>query len=166
VSPPSSTVQLPDSPGTKVVDVPRFVPGGKTGYIPLWQCIAPALRPAVASADDLAGIKPNATQLTDGLLDMTFMRQPPCVRNLLDGGADINSFKPAGKDFGDGPALHLALNQKNWSLAKYLLDRGANPNVKTPYDGYTALDMAWGSSAPQETIAELKKRGAKSAKYK
>jgi ankyrin repeat protein len=115
---------------------------------------------------------PNSSQLTEGLLDMVSMRQPPCVKNLLDGGADVNAFRTPADSFGDGPALHLALNQRNWTMAKYLLSRGADPNIKTPYEGYTgegggytALDLAYGSYAPEDVIAELKKHRAITARY-
>ncbi len=159
---PNSTA--PAAPaGSTVVHVPPYIPGGPQGYIPLWQCILPALRPPVSNPDDFKTIKPNSSQLAKSLLGMVFDRQPPCVKNLLDGGADVNATLTSPDEFADGPALTLALNQRNWSMAEYLLSRGADPNVRTPRHGCTALDMAYGSYATEGVIAALKQHGAKQA---
>jgi hypothetical protein len=169
---PPDLAEAGEAAGTHAVDFDPYIAGGPKGYIPLWQCIAPTLRPAVSDANALKTIRPDSSQLMEGLLDMVFLRQPPCVKNLLDGGADVNAFRTPADDFGDGPALHLALNQRNWTTAKYLLSRGADPNIETPYQGltgegggYTALDLAYGSYAPEDIIAELKKHGAITARY-
>jgi ankyrin repeat protein len=59
------------------------------------------------------------------------------VKALLDGGANVNDEKP-----GDGTTvLLLAILNRHYELASYLLDRGADPN-RGP--GYTALQqLVW-----------------------
>jgi ankyrin repeat protein len=59
------------------------------------------------------------------------------VKALLDGGANVNDEKP-----GDGTTnLILAIMNRHYELAGYLLDRGADPN-KGP--GFTALhELSW-----------------------
>lgn len=61
------------------------------------------------------------------------------MQALLEGGADINHL-----DVDKAPALTTALMNKEYTLAKFLLDRGANPNLsdvlgRTPL--YAAIDM-------------------------
>lgn len=61
------------------------------------------------------------------------------VQTMLDSGVDINLL-----DVDKTPALTTALMNKQYSLAKFLLDRGANPNLqdvtgRTPL--YAAIDM-------------------------
>src|SRR5262249_51763204 len=59
------------------------------------------------------------------------------VNTLLDAGVNVNDDKP-----GDGTTvLLLAILNRHYELASYLLDRGADPN-RGP--GYTALhQIAW-----------------------
>ena len=53
-------------------------------------------------------------------------RGNPLMEALLDAGADVNEAKP---DKGT-TALILAIMNRKWELASFLLDRGANPNIK------------------------------------
>ena len=92
-----------------------------------------------------------------------------CIELLIENGADVNSYRtPPEGSFADGPPLHLALNQRRWEIAMYLLSEGANPNLLTSWpgpdnpggSGYSALDMATDSSAPPDVIQELISHGA------
>jgi ankyrin repeat protein len=56
-------------------------------------------------------------------------------RLLLDAGADANESAPDGTS-----VLHLATHSGHTALAKFLLDRGANPNAAA--SGYTPLHAA------------------------
>jgi ankyrin repeat protein len=59
-----------------------------------------------------------------------------CVEALVDGGADINLPTPDGVT-----ALMLAIDNGNYDVARYLLERGANPHV-WDWWGRTALYIA------------------------
>jgi ankyrin repeat protein len=59
-----------------------------------------------------------------------------CVTALLDGGADINIPTPDGVT-----PLMLAIDNDNFDVAKYLLERGANPHT-WDWWGRTALYIA------------------------
>ncbi|HTG32936.1 MAG TPA: ankyrin repeat domain-containing protein [Thermoanaerobaculia bacterium] len=94
----------------------------------LWGCIPPAYRPTGA----LSVIKPNASQLTEGLLTMVLMGELDCVELLMKSGADVNAVRvPPEDSFGDGPPLHAALNQGHWEIARFLLSKNADPNELT-----------------------------------
>ncbi|HED2783240.1 TPA: hypothetical protein R4Z40_002596 [Klebsiella variicola subsp. variicola] len=130
-----------------------------SSYLPVWQCIPPAYRPVNG---DLESLKPNSFQLNSALLDMVFMGEMGCTQTLLDAGANVNAYRyPAKNDFGDGPSLHLALNQKNWAMALYLLQRGADTNLRSSFKHESALQMARESLAPPDVINVLQKLGAK-----
>lgn len=144
---------------TNIVNNSSVTPIEKKPYVPVWQCIPPIYR---TGTNDFESTKPNSWQLSSGLLALVAMNQMGCVKVLLDAGADVNSYMiPASHNFGDGPALHLALNQNRWQIAKLLLERGADPNLLTTFEGLSGLDMARGSLAPPDVIAALKEKGAK-----
>jgi uncharacterized protein len=76
---------------------------------------------------------------TGGLTAMLYAARAGCkgcVEALLDGGADINMPNPDGVT-----PLMLAIDNGNYSVAKYLLERGANPET-WDWWGRTALYIA------------------------
>ena len=92
-----------------------------------------------------------------------------CVRSLLNGGASANAIsREVGQGYGMGPALHIALANKRWDVAMLLLERGADPNRRTVYDGspaqfpggMLALDFT-GASTPAHVREALELKGGK-----
>jgi ankyrin repeat protein len=83
--------------------------------------------------------------------------QMDAIRELVDGGADIN--KQSGSD--KTPPMTEAIINGHLDIAKFLLDHGADAKIANG-DGLTALyaveDMRWRANAwyPQPTIAEEK----------
>ncbi|MDF0676416.1 MAG: hypothetical protein P0120_19100 [Nitrospira sp.] len=150
--------QQPQLPQTHAGDT------ATANYLSIWQCIAPVYRP---EDQDLAVVKPDQSQLLNGLLDMTFGGETGCVQVLLNAGADINGYRfPRKGNFLDGPALHLFLRQRQWSIALMLLESGANPNLLTSSAGTSAHDEACGSlGVPEYVMQALRDKGAKPVQY-
>lgn len=59
------------------------------------------------------------------------------VRIILDAGASIDSKNESGRT-----PLHWAADGMNWDVVELLLEKKANPNLKTDEAGITPLDMA------------------------
>lgn len=141
----------------------------KTSDASVWQCIRLKYRPHDLNPNEA---RPNATQLDGSLLDLVAAGNLACAQKLLEAGANINAYRSSQTpSFGDGPPLHLALNQKHWEVALFLLSKGADPNLPTSYSDdsagpSTALDMALGSSAPEYVVQALKEKGARVLKFK
>jgi uncharacterized protein len=76
-----------------------------------------------------------------------FFGRPAAVELLLDRGAEVDAF---GRGWMTGTALHSAVSRKSSSIAKRLLDAGANPNARQSA-GWTPLH----SAAHQGDVASL-----------
>lgn len=168
-SQPSPTVQVvfpsvPSPPPSDAVTV------DKPGYLSLWECIPPARRVGV---DDLDRTPPSQFQLNESVVFWSGNpsgRAPRCLADLLHAGASPDSaLSTPVLGYGSGPALHSALNQKQWRNALILLEAGANPNLQTIYisndhsvGGELALDMAIGSAAPSNIKEAIRARGGRS----
>ena len=126
---------------------------GKTDVL---ACVTPQDRPT-------GGTSPSRQQLTNSLIAMTFIGQKACIQTLVAAGADVSGYGNAGTF--EGPALHEAITQKQWSLALMLLDAGANPNQFYSIPTWSmsgpvrALDMAFGMNAPQYVVEAIRKHG-------
>lgn len=80
------------------------------------------------------------------------------VKALVEGGADVNQVSPADNA---SPVLIATVNGQ-FDVAKYLLDQGADPNVRTDAGAtalYAALNVQWGPKSfyPQPR-AQLQQR--------
>jgi len=87
------------------------------------------------------------------------------VKIFVDGGADVRQ-----RNSRDETALHGAADRGADAIVQYLVDRGAELNVKSK-QGFTPLDVAMGKSSLLQlpvpkptTVALLKKLGALEAK--
>lgn len=168
-SPPPPTVQVvyppvSSPPPTAAASV------DKPGYVSLWECIPPAKRVGVNHFDRTP---PSQFQLDESVVFWSGNPSgwaPKCLADLLHAGASPDSaLSTPVLGYGSGPALHSALNQKQWKNALILLEAGANPNLQTIYssnklsaEGELALDMAIGSAAPSNIRDAIRARGGKS----
>lgn len=82
------------------------------------------------------------SEYDDGLIDWTALHwgvsesDLTTVKILLDAGADVNQHN---EPIAGGAALALAVQNEEFDIARFLLDRGANPNItgwmwRTPID--------------------------------
>lgn len=132
-------------------------------YAHAWSCIVPPAQPK--------GVSPLQYQLDDSLLYWVWFGTSDahnCVSYLLSAGASPDAMdKSATQGYGSGPALHSALQNKQWANALTLLAAGADPNLRTTYkpanspNGRTALDVARYAGADKAIRDEIIKRGGK-----
>ena len=79
---------------------------------------------------------------------------------IASGAFDINQQNSEGYTL-----LHLAADQNNLEIAKALLERGADPNIKTN-SGSTVADMAYSGSALLSAVLRAGGSYARNAPYK
>lgn len=83
------------------------------------------------------------------------------VSALIDLGADPNALDHRGSIPGGSSGwtpLHMALHHEQFATAAKLLDRGADPNIRTQ-QGHSTLAMAADEGAPKELLAVLLSKG-------
>ncbi len=83
------------------------------------------------------------------------------VAALIEGGADLNLADRRGAIPGGSSGwtpLHVALHHEQFALASRLLERGADPNVRSN-QGRSVMDMAAEEGAPVELLQALLARG-------
>ncbi len=83
------------------------------------------------------------------------------VAALIDLGANPNALDHRGSIPGGSSGwtpLHVALHHEQFATAARLLERGADPNIRTQ-QGHSAMAMAADEGAPRELLGELLKRG-------
>lgn len=75
------------------------------------------------------------------------------VKLLLSRGAEINDVDTQGYT-----AVHRAVSEGHSNVVRFLLEHGADPNIKDNIDNYTCLDHAikWTKSDPIIRILEAK----------
>ena len=79
------------------------------------------------------------------------------VSALIDLGADPNAIDHRGSIPGASSGwtpLHMALHHEQFATAAKLLERGADPNIRTQ-QGHSTLAMAADEGAPRELLATL-----------
>jgi ankyrin repeat protein len=80
---------------------------------------------------------------------------------LVDGGADVNAVDRRGAIPGGSSGwtpLHVALHHEQFNTAARLLERGANPNIRS-HQGTSVMAMAAEEGAPPALLQELLARG-------
>jgi ankyrin repeat protein len=83
------------------------------------------------------------------------------IAALLDLGADPNipDRRPKGLGRSSGwTPLFVALHHEQFASAQTLLERGADPNIRSD-QGLSVMEMAAGEGAPKELIALLLEKG-------
>jgi len=83
------------------------------------------------------------------------------VAALIDLGADVNATDHRGAIPGGSSgwtALHIALHHEQFKTAARLLDKGANPNIRSR-QGTSVMAMAAEEGAPPELLKDLLARG-------
>jgi ankyrin repeat protein len=104
------------------------------------------------------GDRPRGGAVVGGLGAMHFAAregQMDAIRELVAGGADLNLISAGDKT----PPMTEAIINAHLDIAKFLLDRGANPTIANA-DGltplYAAVDMRWRANSwyPQPNVAE------------
>jgi ankyrin repeat protein len=87
--------------------------------------------------------------------------RPDVVSTLIDLGADINATDHRGAIPGGSSGwtpLHVALHHEQFATAARMLERGANPNIRS-HQGTTVMAMAAQEGAPAELLKDLLARG-------
>ncbi len=72
------------------------------------------------------------------------------VQDYLAKGADPHAFNDDG-----ATPLMLAVIKRNAEISKVLLSKGANPNLKSKYEGETALDLATKKNTLRKTRVQI-----------
>jgi len=83
------------------------------------------------------------------------------VSVLIDLGADVNAVDRRGAIPGGSSGwtpLHVALHHEQFKTAARLLERGANPNIRT-HQGTSVMALAAEEGAPKELLEGLLARG-------
>jgi ankyrin repeat protein len=83
------------------------------------------------------------------------------VSALIDLGADPSAIDRRGSIPGGSSGwtpLHMALHHEQFATAATLLERGADPNIRTQ-QGHSTLAMAADEGAPKEFLAALLSKG-------
>ncbi len=83
------------------------------------------------------------------------------VAALIDLGADINAADHRGAIPGGSSGwtpLHVALHHEQFATAARMLERGANPNIRS-HQGTTVMTMAAQEGAPAAVLKDLLARG-------
>jgi uncharacterized protein len=89
-----------------------------------------------------------ADELGDQLLAATRKGDVAAVKQLLDQGADVNA-----KTRYNSTPLFFACDRGHLEVAKLLIERGANLNVKDNF--YNASALSWAMSKKHDAIVEL-----------
>ena len=87
--------------------------------------------------------------------------RPDVITALVDGGADLNTTDRRGAIPGGSSGwtpLHVALHHEQFATAARMLERGANPNIRS-HQGRTVMAMAAEEGAPTELLEDLLARG-------
>jgi ankyrin repeat protein len=87
--------------------------------------------------------------------------RPAVITALVDAGADLNPTDRRGAIPGGSSGwtpLHVALHHEQFKTAARLLERGANPNIRS-HQGTTVMAMAAEEGAPAEFLQDLLARG-------
>ncbi len=87
--------------------------------------------------------------------------RPDVVSALIDSGADVNATDHRGAIPGGSSGwtpLHVALHHEQFSTAARMLERGANPNIRS-HQGTSVMAMAAEEGAPTELLKDLLARG-------
>ena len=80
---------------------------------------------------------------------------------LIDLGADVNAVDRRGAIPGGSSGwtpLHVALHHEQFATAARLLERGANPNIRS-HQGASVLAMAADEGAPKTLLEQILARG-------
>jgi len=168
---PAPSAQAKPVPSPNQTDVSSHAVDTNAASSPrIWECIRAKYRPENLYPEET---QPTQDSLDGSLLDLVAAGNLKCVQRLLDAKANINAYRSSPHpSFLDGPPLHLALDQRQWTVALFLLSKGADPNLPTSYVDdstgvpYGALDVAYASGAPPNVISDLKEKGAKRLKFK
>lgn len=83
------------------------------------------------------------------------------VSTLIDLGADPNATDHRGSIPGGSSGwtpLHIAMHHEQFATAARLLDRGANPNIRSQ-QGASVMSMAADEGAPKELLEKLLAKG-------
>jgi ankyrin repeat protein len=83
------------------------------------------------------------------------------VAALIDAGADVNAVDRRGAIPGGSSGwtpLHVALHHEQFGIAARLLDRGANPNIRS-HQGTSVMAMAAEEGAPTALLQDLLAHG-------
>jgi ankyrin repeat protein len=86
---------------------------------------------------------------------------PDVVAALIDAGADVNATDRRGSLPGQSSGwtpLHVALHHGQFASAARLLEKGANPNIRS-HQGTSVMAMAADEGAPPELLEALLDRG-------
>ena len=89
-----------------------------------------------------------ADELGDQLLAATRKGDLAAVKQLLDNGADVNT-----KTRYDSTPLFFACDRGHLEIARLLIERGANLNVKDNF--YSATALSWAMSKKHDAIVSL-----------
>jgi uncharacterized protein len=87
--------------------------------------------------------------------------RPDVVSLLIDLGADPNATDHRGSIPGGSSGwtpLHIAMHHEQFATAARLLDRGANPNIRSR-QGTSVMSMAADEGAPKELLEQLLDKG-------
>lgn len=87
--------------------------------------------------------------------------RPDVIAVLIDLGADVNAVDRRGAIPGGSSGwtpLHVALDHQQFNTAARLLERGANPNIRT-HQGVSVMAMAAEKGAPKALLQNLLARG-------
>ena len=88
------------------------------------------------------------------LIHAVWSNDPNRVREFLDSGLSVET-----KDVGGTPLLLTAAEEGSTRIVKILLERGANPNIRSPHYGQSPLHGAC-ENFDVESIKDLVARGA------
>lgn len=83
------------------------------------------------------------------------------VNALIELGADPNALDHRGSIPGGSSGwtpLHMALHHEQFATAAKLLERGADPNIRTQ-QGHSTMSMAADEGAPRELLAAILSKG-------
>lgn len=87
--------------------------------------------------------------------------RPAVVAALIDAGADLNLTDRRGAIPGGSSGwtpLHVALHHEQFQTAARMLERGANPNIRS-HQGTTVMALAAEEGAPAAFLEDLLARG-------
>ena len=85
------------------------------------------------------------------------------IAALIELGADVNAVDRRGNIPGGASGwtpLHVALRHEQFTAARTLLERGANPDIRTR-QGTTALAIAANEGAPKELLSSIVARASR-----